>query len=631
MPGRLLASFVRSSSPSPSPSRRNDNSSSSSSSSSRSKHLSSSPKRKKLLSHNPAIARPHTPPLPSSASASAASTTSSEGSTTERRLSFAMDHLIHLHRNRDHKEKRRSLGYSRSSGDWSSSHDSSSSLQTSGTLDVVIESPPLVMYGSPTHSSGALLSGRLRLSVNELPGEITLSTFRMQLISTIMAKKPVSKDCAACSTRTAELSKWEFLTEPILLKKGNHEFPFSYLLPGHLPATSTGSLGSIEYHLSAVAQTSSGEEIRFQSPLKVQRAILPGPDKASIRIFPPTNLTGRVVLPSVIHPMGKFPVSMTLSGVVESKSEDAATRWRLRKMMWRIEEHQKIISSPCGKHAHRLGGDGNKGILHQDTRIIGHNEEKNGWKTDFDTAGGEITMEFEAGVKLGCNPVCDVSANHHNRHHNNNNNGPDNSTTNQDSPINHLEVKHNLVIELIVAEEICSHKSTKLATPTGAARVLRMLFHLNLTERSGLGISWDEEMPPVYNDVPASPPGYTFGDGDFAIHRPSAAIEAYMGSPLQLPEYEELEAMERFGRLDLNSPTSQSRPGSSAGSANNAPPAPAASSPDAGAEFPPLAMQVSRSRGARITVDDLQTEPQQLSARQQRSGEEEEDDAAGDR
>jgi hypothetical protein len=24
----------------------------------------------------------------------------------------------------------------------------------------------------------------------------------------------------------------------------------------------------------------------------------------------------------------------------------------------------------------------------------------------------------------------------------------------------------------------------------------------------GLGISWDQEMPPVYDDVPPSPPGY---------------------------------------------------------------------------------------------------------------------------
>jgi hypothetical protein len=35
-----------------------------------------------------------------------------------------------------------------------------------------------------------------------------------------------------------------------------------------------------------------------------------------------------------------------------------------------------------------------------------------------------------------------------------------------------------------------------------------MQFTLVVTEKSGMGISWDEEQPPVYEDVPNSPPGY---------------------------------------------------------------------------------------------------------------------------
>jgi hypothetical protein len=210
---------------------------------------------------------------------------------------------------------------------------------------------------------------------------------------------------------------------------------------------------------------------------------------------------------------------MTLSGVVD-KGEETQTRWRLRKMMWRIEEHQKIISAACSKHAHKIGGEG-KGVLHQETRIIGHKEEKDGWKTDFDTAGGEISMQFEASINPTCNPVCDLEV------------------------PNGLEVKHNLVIELIVAEEFCPNRNTRSITPTGAARVLRMQFHLHVTERSGLGISWDEEMPPVYEDVPASPPGYTMLDGN-------SIMEDYSGSPLSLPDYEELERMESL-HLDSDS------------------------------------------------------------------------------
>ncbi|CEP64000.1 Ldb19p LALA0_S09e07360g [Lachancea lanzarotensis] len=48
-----------------------------------------------------------------------------------------------------------------------------------------------------------------------------------------------------------------------------------------------------------------------------------------------------------------------------------------------------------------------------------------------------------------------------------------------------------------------------VGVPTGAARVLRMQFRQTITERSGLGIAWDDEVPPTYQDVRLlSPPSY---------------------------------------------------------------------------------------------------------------------------
>ncbi|CAI7661796.1 unnamed protein product [Penicillium crustosum] len=425
----------------------------------------------------------------------------------ERRLSFSMDHLIHPLR--DHsKEKRRSLGRAGRSKE-RSSHEPH---PPAAKLDVLIESPPLVCYGPPTSSTGALFSGRLRIAVSELTGGVTLSQFDTS------TKKPVSNHCSNCATRTEELTQWNFITEDLHLNGGDHDFPFSYLFPGHLPASCNGVLGQVEYFLLAHARSVTGEEYSLKLPLDIKRSLLPGPDKSSIRIFPPTNLTGRIVLPSVIYPIGHFPVEMTLSGVVD-KGEKTQTRWRLRKMMWRIEEQQKIVSTACQKHAHKIGGEG-KGVLHQETRVIGHNEEKSGWKTDFDTAGGEITMQFDANINPAANAVCDMEA------------------------PGGLEVKHNLVIELIVAEEFCPNGNTRLITPTGAARVLRMQFHLHVTQRGGLGISWDEEMPPIYEDVPASPPCYTKPDGAHSF------IEDYHGSPL--PDYADLERIDSL-RLDSSS------------------------------------------------------------------------------
>ena len=408
------------------------------------------------------------------------------------------------------KDKRKSLGLQSgrsSSPAASSAAGAKSSPRNSpkvgpakpAKLVVDMESPPLVFYGSTSTSSGALLSGQLLLTVTD--PDITLQSFTMDLVVRTATRKPVAKDCLDCLARTKVLFTWKFLTEANRFKKGTHTFPFSYLLPGHLPATCRGDLGSIDYMLDAHATTTLADKITVSRNLTVQRALMPGMDKNSIRIFPPTNLTATVALPSIIHPIGTFPLQMRLTGIVDTSSTTAAgvmgvqRRWRIRKMQWRIDESSRIVSAACAKHAARIGGEG-KGILHEDVRSIGGDEIKGGWKTDFDTNGGQIECEFP----FACNPsikpppLCDM-----------------------DSP-HGLTVSHSLVLEIVVAEEQTTpllhnhnHKggSKTGAVPTGAARVLRMQFKLLLTERAGMGISWDEEQPPMYEDVPRSPPGYT--------------------------------------------------------------------------------------------------------------------------
>jgi hypothetical protein len=351
--------------------------------------------------------------------------------------------------------------------------------QKGATLDMVVESPPVVFYNAPQSSTGAIFSGQLKVNVTE--PHVTIEKFEMRLSAVVTTKKPVAPHCPECATQTTEIHKWEFLKAPgISLRHGVHPFPFSHLLPGHLPATTHGNLATLDYVLSAVATTSSGEKIKYQRNLDIKRAIFPGNEKHSIRIFPPTNLTAAVTLPPVIHPIGDFLIEMRLSGIVQNKS-DSQTRWRLRKLNWRIEETQKFVSPACGKHSQKVGGEG-KGVLHEDVRVVGSEEVKTGWKTDFDQ--GNIDAEFRAACNIAAKPLCDM-----------------------DSP-NGMQVKHNLIVEMVVAEEWAPLKKLQQATPTGAARVLRTQFHLILTERAGMGISWDEEQPPLYDDVPASPPTY---------------------------------------------------------------------------------------------------------------------------
>ena len=376
------------------------------------------------------------------------------------------------------------------------------------TLTIDMESPPLVFYGAPDQSSGALLSGQIILNV--IDPEIHLSSFEMNLNAISTARKPVVDKCHDCTVRHNSLHKWKFLTAPdSRYGKGTHKFPFSYLLPGHLPITIHNILGSIDYLLAATATTTLADTLTVSRPLKIQRALMPGMDKNSIRVFPPTSLTAYVQLPSVIHPIGEFPLQMRMTGVVtSSKDQYSQTRWRLRKCSWRLEELTKNISAACPKHAPKIGGAG-KGVLHEESRELGTGELKNGWKTDFDSGDGIIELEFPFSFNKSP-PLHPNSTSHKDHHH-----FP--PCCDFESPTG-FAASHSLALELVIAEERVPNKDNrtalphqvtpKSAIPTGAARVLRMQFKITVTERAGMGISWDEEMPPMYEDVPLSPPGY---------------------------------------------------------------------------------------------------------------------------
>ena len=404
---------------------------------------------------------------------------------------------------------------------------SASKLQhhQSANLDIVIESPPLLFYGPESSSTGALLSGQLTLNVHE--ESMTIESFKMRLALEVTRKKPFHAHCQECAHQSSDLETWAFIQGPTILHRGKetsafkapstwtnsfageHNYPFSFLLPGHLPATMKAALSSIDYVLRATIQPKTGDPIKLSRNLDLKRAICP-PDvpRQSIRIFPPTNLTANCQLPPVIHPIGEATVSMRMDGIVKRNAETKTqNQWKLKRMTWRLDETQKEISPACAKHAAKLGHveEAKKGMPHQDVRTIGTDEMKTGWKSDYSSADGTIELEFPISIRPDSKAVCDMKA--------------------EDG----TEVSHVLVVEMIVAEEFAPIKKPNQITPTGAARVLRMHFNITLTERAGLGISWDEEQPPLYENVPASPPAYGIN-------------LAYEGEPI--PDYEDLSPLE---------------------------------------------------------------------------------------
>lgn len=347
-------------------------------------------------------------------------------------------------------------------------------------LGMLMESPPALFIGTPQASQGVLMSGRLQVTP-QIP-EATLNKVSMYLECTTTTKRPVADRCRECQTQVSDLYEWHFFTKAKVFSaaNGTQELPFSHLIPGHLPATTHGHIGSIDYSLHVRATAADGQEIEFRREVIFRRALIPGSEKNSVRIFPPTNLTLNVTLPSIIHPIGEFPVTCRMTGIT-TKKDDSQVRWRLRKLLWRIEENESVISPACAKHSAKVGGEG-KGVQHENTREVGMDELKQGWKTDF--SDGIVEGEFLASINSSAKPQTDVAA------------------------PNGLKISHTLILELVIAEEWATNKKPSQGTPTGAARVLRTQFNLNVTERLGMGVSWDQEEPPRYEDVPDSPPHY---------------------------------------------------------------------------------------------------------------------------
>lgn len=361
------------------------------------------------------------------------------------------------------------------------------------TLHVKVESPPLIFYGKPHSSTGAILSGQLQLKV--LAADATLESVEMVLLCMVTMKRPIRKTCEACKTRTTQIYKWTFLCEPSTYRSGTYEFPFTYLLHGDLPATIQSSLGTIKYELSARAQSIDNKIINFQQPLAIQRALKGNSLRNYLRTFPPTNIVAAIAFPATIYANQDFLMKVRISGVIRQMTERVQQRFCVRKISWRIEEHISAIAPACPKHAQKLGplyqsssshGNNDIGKLRRACpREIGRGHLKRGWKTDY--ASSEIEASFLTCLNSSLNPVCDIK-----------------------SPSG-LEVWHRLALVIVIAEEKVVGGNPELVSPMGNVRVLCTSFKVVVTEKSGIGTSWDNEQPPVYENVGGGPPEYADG------------------------------------------------------------------------------------------------------------------------
>jgi len=391
------------------------------------------------------------------------------------------------------KKHRISLPFGRSARD---THENAAA-----GLDWKIESPPIVFYGDAENSTGALVSGQLFLTIKE--DSVEVDSFNAGLNIHVVQKRPFASHCHDCANQFTELKHWTFLTHPTTLPRGTHQFPFSILLGGHLPATTDTPLMSIGYEFKAeailarspTASAGSCAPIKFEKVLDVRRSLIePDAPHHSVRVFPPTNIKASAHYDQVVHPTSKHTLALRLDGLTTINHVNHTTEfWKLKKIAWRLEETIKTIAPACEKHAPPPAAPGavapKKGLQRTETRTLGEKTTFDGWKADYSNEGN-AEYELEYGVHT-----------HRHGHH------PAKHACDAKS-LDGTEVSHTLMIEMVVSKEWCPVGKPHLTTQTGTGRILRMHYSVAMSEFPGLGVSWDNEAPPMYQDVPPSPPTY---------------------------------------------------------------------------------------------------------------------------
>ncbi|MCJ1372041.1 hypothetical protein MMC20_003262 [Loxospora ochrophaea] len=373
-------------------------------------------------------------------------------------------------------------------------------------LEIVVESPPVVFYGSKRQSTGALFSARLNVLV--LEPCVRLQALQVKLTGKATFKKPAARGCRGCAAREKDIRSWRFLSGPAALGQGTHSFPFSHMIPGHLPATTHTKLGGIDFTLAAQATTDGLEIVTHEKELQFQRALGENPfesyyDSHGSRWG--ARVAFEFICPKMIYPLGETSVKFRILGVVQKdpsidgrykdNSEYYVKMWTPNLIMWRIEERYSVISAACSRHSLMLGGEG-KGIYHKGERSIGNGHLWNGWTTNFNVpgndpdedpneTGGSVEMEFPIAIDPTTNASCDVK-----------------------SPTG-LKVRHVVVITGYIIDSTGLVGGEVRVKDRGNRRHIYQEFPVIVTERRGMGISWDDERPPVYDDcIQPRPPVY---------------------------------------------------------------------------------------------------------------------------
>lgn len=369
------------------------------------------------------------------------------------------------------------------------------STRPCASIDCDIESPPAVFYGDAEESTGALVSGQVVLIVED--DVILANKLAATLNRHSFQRRPYHHSCLDCQHQCFEIGAWNFLSHPVMLRRGRHWFPFSILIPGNLPTTLDSPNLNVNYESKVavrVAKTGTTgpalwSSLKFKKSLVIKRSLPEAFPVHPVIEFSPTMIKASIDCRSTIYPAEHNRVTLRLDGLADGdNAAQAINFWRPRRLTWALHEIITTSSPACPRHRpETVTQTGQLGLTYTDVRILGSKDVYRGWRCTYDGIKGAADIEFDYTVTKGneIQYACDTRT-------------PDGT-----------EIRHLLEIEVVANKESAPVGKPLLVEQTGTFRSLKLRRNITLTEHPGSGISWDNEVPPIYQDIAAGPPAYS--------------------------------------------------------------------------------------------------------------------------
>ncbi|KAF2223654.1 hypothetical protein BDZ85DRAFT_112392 [Elsinoe ampelina] len=295
----------------------------------------------------------------------------------------------------------------------------------------------------------------------------------------ITSKKATRKQCKDCVADVQTIRKCNVIPGPQSFSVGTHKSSATLDIPSGSPATLTSKHHSIEYQIIATALLKDGLTISTIEPITFTPTTAQAP-KTLTRRTAYTEFDIDITLPQSIHTGNTFPCSVVLNTHTK-EAPNRHRRWSIRRLDWRIEEHETSTSSSCAQHK-----SDTKPSISTSTRTLSSGEAELSRRPDTELADN-TTEKFLASL----------------------------STRNNPSPDAHLpdrfRVSHTIALELLVAEVPTGPDGLSRTGSSGVVRILKPKFDVVVAPSVPaelVGGAERGQTPPRYNHDGEAPPAY---------------------------------------------------------------------------------------------------------------------------